>query len=793
MKTALIALIFCAGQAYSQTIVARQALVKKYCAGCHNDSAMAGGMTLTKLDLVHPWQNSELAEKTIRKVRAGMMPPAGLPRPSVVEMKGFAASLENSIDVWASAHPNPGRPALHRLNRTEYANSIRDLLALDIDPAALLPVDDMTHGFDNMSDVLTVTPSLMDGYIRAAGKISRQAIGDAHASPAMVTYRIPRVISQMRHVEGTPFGTRGGISVVHNFPADGEYTFKMIFYASLDGPLFGRNQGKGQQIEISVNRERVALLDIDPALKSTEDLRTPPIKIQAGPQRVAAAFIQKFDGPLEDDVMPIELSLADLNNAAFPGVTSLPHLSDFSISGPFHPTGVSTTPSREKIFICRPAAGADEFPCARKIIGKLARQAYRRPVNETDLEELMGFYQRGRNKGDFETGISTALQAVIASPEFVFRFERTPPGTPAGSNYKVSDLELASRLSYFLWSTAPDDQLLTAASEGKLGNPVVLEKQVRRMLADPRSEALATNFASQWLHLQNLKAVQPDAFVYPNFDKNLALSMQRETQLLFDSIMREDRNVLDLLTAKYTYVDELLAKHYGIPNVLGSRFRKVEITDENRVGLLGHASILTMTSISNRTSPVARGKYVMEVLLGTPPPSPPPNTPPLKEPVETGKLLSVRQRMEEHRSNAVCAACHKMMDPIGFALENYDGVGVWRSKDSGFPIDSTGKMFDGAKLDGPGSLRRAILNHTDAFLGTFTENLLSYAAGRVLEPSDMPAVRAVERQAARNNDKFSSFVMAVVQSGPFRMRRAGAGVPMKSSPKVTESESNVHH
>jgi len=653
MKIAVITFTIFAAQAYAQT-ESRKALVDKYCTGCHNDSAMAGGMTLTQLDLVHPWQNSELAEKVIRKERAGMMPPAGLPRPNAAEMKVFAASLENSIDVWANAHPNPGRPALHRLNRTEYANSIHDLLNLEIDPAALLPVDDMTHGFDNMSDVLTVTPSLMDGYIRAAGKISRLAIGDAHASPAMVTYRIPRVISQMRHVEGTPFGTRGGISVVHNFPADGEYTFKLIFYASLDGPLFGRNQGKGQQIEISVNRERVALLDIDPNLKSTDDLRTPPIKIQAGPQRVAAAFIQKFDGPLEDDVMPIELSLADLNNAAFPGITSLPHLSDFSISGPFHPTGVSTTPSRDKIFICRPSADADEFPCARKIIAKLARQAYRRPVNETDLEDLMGFYQRGRNKGDFETGISTALQAVISSPEFVFRFERTPPGTPAGANYKVSDLELASRLSYFLWSTAPDDQLITVASQGKLGNPVVLEKQVRRMLADPRSEALASNFAFQWLHLQNLRAVQPDAFVYPNFDKNLALSMQRETQLLFDSVMREDRSVVDLLTAKYTYVDELLAKHYGIPNVLGSRFRRVEITDENRVGLLGHGSILTMTSISNRTSPVARGKYVMEVLLGTPPPSPPPNTPPLKEPVETGKLVPVRQRMEEHRSNAVC-------------------------------------------------------------------------------------------------------------------------------------------
>jgi hypothetical protein len=499
---------------------------------------------------------------------------------------------------------------------------------------------------------------------------------------------------------------------------------------------------------------------------------------------VAAAFIQKFEGPLEDDVMPIELSLADLNNAAFPGVTSLPHLSDLSISGPFHPSGVSDTPSREKVFICRPATGSDEFPCARKIIAKLARQAYRRPVNETDLEDLMGFYQRGRNKGDFETGITTALQAVISSPEFVFRFERAPAGTAAGANYRVSDLELASRLSYFIWSTAPDDQLISLASEGKLSNPIDLDKQVRRMLADPRSEALTANFASQWLHLQNLRAVQPDAFVYPNFDKNLANSMQRETEMLFDSIMREDRNVLDLINAKYTYVDELLAKHYGIPNVVGSRFRRVEITDENRRGLLGQGSILTMTSISNRTSPVARGKYVMEVLLGTPPPSPPPVIPPLTETADAHKNLSVRQQMEVHRSNAVCAACHKMMDPIGFALENYDGVGVWRAKDSGLPIDAVGKMFDGAKLDGPASLRQAVLNHSDSFLGTFSENLLCYATGRVLEPSDMPFVRSVERQAARSNNHFSSFVIGVVESVPFRMRRADID---------KEAETDVHH
>lgn len=790
-------------------VTGRQELAAQYCAGCHNDKLKTGGMTLTALDFAHPERNPELAEKVIRNVRAGMMPPAGIPRPDNARLRLFAASLENSIDQAATVHPNPGRPPLHRLNRVEYANSIHDLLDVTVDAAALLPADDMSHGFDNMADVLTISPALMDSYIRAASKISRAAVGDANAGPAMSTYRIPRIISQMRHVDGTPFGTRGGISVVHNFPADGEYVFKMLFYASLDGPLFGRNQGKGQQIEISVNGERMALLDIDPQMKSTDDLRTPPIKIKAGPQRIAAAFIQKFDGPLEDDVMPIELSLADLNNAAFPGVTSLPHLSDLSIVGPYNVTGVSETPSRARIFVCHPSANEDGLPCAKKILTKLARQAYRRPVTTSDVADLLGFYQQGLNKGGFELGIATALQAIIASPEFVFRFERMPAGVAPGTNYRISDLELASRLSYFLWSTAPDETLLTAASLGRLKEPGELEKQVHRMLADPRAKSLSSIFAAQWLHLQNLNGVQPDVFLFPNFDKNLALSMRRETELLFDSIMREDRSPLDLLTANYTYVDELLAKHYGIPNILGSRFRRVAITDENRMGLLGQGSILTMTSVSNRTSPVVRGKYVMEVLLGTPPPPPPPNVPPLKETTADSKPMSVRERLEAHRTQEPCKSCHQMMDPIGFALENYDAVGVWRTKDNDYLIDAVGKMFDGAKLDGPVSLRKAILNHSDAFLDTFSESLLSYGVGRVLDSSDMPAVRSVVRYAAQNQNHFSAFVMGVVKSTPFEMRKAEAvESPLTNTPgkpvtkaesklpaasKAKGSETNVHH
>lgn len=765
-------------------VLPSRALVNQYCAGCHNEKLTSGGFSWTKLDVDHPELNADQAEKVIRKVRAGLMPPAGAPRPDAATQKAFAAAMETSIDRAAALHPNPGRPALHRLNRTEYANVIHDLLNVDVDVTALLPADDMSHGFDNMADVLTISPALMQGYIRAAGRISREAIGDPTALPLTSTYSVSRVMSQTRHVEGTPFGTRGGLAVVHDFPADGEYIFKVGFYYSPTGPLFGLNQGKGQQIEIAVNGERVALLDINPNMKLANDgIKTPPIKVRAGPQRISASFPQKFDGPIEDEYRMVEQSLVDVSAGTVPGMTTLPHLHELSITGPTVASGVSDTPSRHKIFSCRPA-GDDEIPCAKQIIGALARQAYRRPVTANDFEGLLGFYQRGRNSGDFDSGIRTAIQAIIASPEFVFRFERTPANVAPGKNYHISDLELASRLSFFLWSSAPDDQLLTAATQGKLKDPLVLEKQVRRMLADPKSSAMTANFANQWLHLQNLKGVSPDLFEYPDFDRSLADAMRRETELLFDNVMREDRDVTELLTANYTFVNERLAKHYGIPDILGSRFRRVTLTDPNRFGLLGHSSILTITSTAIRTSPVQRGKYVMEVLLGTPPPPAPPNVPALPEnaALRTGhvaKPLSVRERLEEHRKNAACAGCHKMMDPIGFALENFNPIGVWRTNDSGFRIDPTGKMFDGSKLDGPASLRQAILNRSEVFLGTFCENLLSYGVGRVVEPYDMPVVRSVAREAARNNNRFSAFVLAIVKSAPFQMRKAeeGTGAP----------------
>jgi hypothetical protein len=757
---------------------APRALVNQYCAYCHNDKLKSGGMSLTKLDVSHPEQNAELAEKAIRKVRAGLMPPPGMPRPAGPAMKLFATSLETSIDQAAALHPNPGRPALHRLNRTEYANSIRALLGVTVDVSPLLPADDMSHGFDNMADVLSQSPALMEGYIRAAGKISREAVGDPQALALTHTYSIPRVLSQMRHVEGTPIGTRGGMAVLHDFPADGEYTFKLGFYYSPTGPLFGVNQGKGQQIEIAVNGERVALLDINPAMTlATDGIKTPPVKLRAGPQRISASFPVKFDGPIEDEYRMVEQSLVDVSVGALPGMTTLPHLHELSITGPVKAAGVSDTPSRRKIFTCRPLEGDDEIRCAKQITAALARQAYRRPVNENDIEGLLGFYQSGKNQGNFETGIRTVIQAIIASPEFVFRFEGVPANVLPGRNYRISDLELASRLSYFLWSTAPDGELIDLASQGKLKDPLMLEKQVKRMLADPRAAALSTTFAGQWLHLQNLKTANPDLFEYPNFDKTLADSMRRETELLFATVMREDRSVLELLTANYTFVDERLAKHYGIPNILGNRFRRVALTDPNRFGLLGHGSILTLTSTALRTSPVQRGKYVMEVLLGTPPPPPPPNVPLLPENADSrtghvAKPLSVRERVEQHRADPACAGCHKMMDPIGFALENFDAVGVWRTNDSGFRIDPSGEMFDGAKLSGPASLRQALLNHSDVFISNLTENLMAYGLGRVLEPYDMPAVRGVDREAARNNNRFSSFILGIVKSAPFQMRRA---------------------
>lgn len=765
-------------------------MVSQYCSGCHNEKLRAGGLALTTLDASHPERAAAEWEKVIVKLRAGMMPPARAPRPDPGTINAVAISLEKSLDAAAVANPNPGRPALHRLNRVEYANSVHDLLDLDIDAAADLPADDSSHGFDNMAEVLNVSPTLMESYVRAAGKISRAAIGDAGMSPIVETYHLPATLSQNGHIEGTPFGTRGGIVVKHNFPADGEYTFRMTLYFTNNTFVHGTHQ-KGQQLEVAINGERVALFDINPLMKTDDDLRTPPIRVKAGPQVVSVSFVQKVFGPVDDFVQPFAEPLGDLFLGRVIGLTALPHLRDVGISGPYHATGVSDTPSRRRIFVCKPSVRKDELPCAKRILSSLASKAYRRPLSDADIEDLLSVYESARAASDFEGGIRNALQLILANPQFVFRFERTPEGVTPGTNFRVSDLELASRLSYFLWSSAPDDQLIALATRGKLKDPAVLEQQVKRMIADPRSEALAINFAGQWLYLRNLQDAQPDIMLFPDFNSNLAQSMRRETELFFDSILREDHNIVDLITADYTFVDENLARLYRIPNVEGNRFRRVLITDNNRRGLLGQASILTVTSYANRTSPVVRGKWVLENLLGAPPPKPPPNVPPLKENAEGSKALPVRARLEQHRSNPVCAACHTMMDPIGFALENFDAIGAWRTRDGDADIDASGQLVDGTKVNGPASLRQALVNHSDAFIRTFTEKLLTYALGRGLEYYDMPAVRAIDREAAQHNNRFSSIIWGIVNSTPFQMRRAEGEAPAVAS--SSRRQDNVHN
>ena len=761
---------------------AQQALVDQYCLWCHDDLEKSGDLSMSGLDLTDVGQNTEIVEMMIRKLRAGMMPPLGQPRPDAQTLEAFVTSMEAGIDRAAAANPNPGRRSLARLNRIEYANSIRELLGIEVDVAALLPPDSMGHGFDNMAEALSISPALIEGYMRAAGAISRVAVGDPKASATSATYSISRTASQMYHVDGAPMGTRGGISVVHNFPADGEYTFAMTFYGESTGGIFGLNnplaEDYKEQIEVSINGERAEVLEVLNSMNESQpaglSLTTKPVSVKAGPQRVSAAFIQRFYGLVDDLIRPIEHTIADQQVSTGEGITTLPHLQDLNIRGPFSPTGVSLTPSRVRIFTCRPTSAAEEEPCATEILSDLATQAYRRPVSAEDLEGLMTFYQTGREEGDFESGVRTALQATLASPNFVFRFEQVPAGVEPGQNHRISDLELASRLSYFLWSTVPDTELVRVASEGRLPDPTTLEQQVRRMLGDPRSEALSTRFAAQWLRLRDLEGKIPDPILFPQFDAGLGESMRRETELFFGSIVREDRNVLDLLTGDYTFVDERLAKHYKLPNVIGNRFRRVPLTDENRRGLLGQASILTLTSNADRTSPVQRGKYVMEVLLGSPPPAPPPNVPPLEETerLTGGKILTLRERMEEHRASPICAACHKLIDPIGLALENFDVTGRWRTLDAGAPIDPVGELYDGTILNGPTSLRQAILDRSDAFVHNFTENLLTFGLGRKVEHYDMPTVRAIARRAAAEDNRFSSFIMGVVGSAAFQMSRA---------------------
>ena len=772
---ALVLVAMSSGSAQSDGPVATAPgeVVGQYCLRCHNDRTKSGGMTLAHLDFDRIEATPELAEGMVYKLRAGLMPPPDARQPSAGTLEGLASALETALDASAAANPNPGRPSLHRLNRFEYANSIRDVVGLEIDAASLLPVDDSSHGFDNMSEVLTVSPTLTQAYVRAAGHISRAALGAPGLSPVVETYRVPQAISQLEHVEGAPFGTRGGLVFRHNFPMDGEYAFRMTFYYASVGPVFGASQLKGvQKLEVAIDGARVALLDFDPKMTVSDDLRTSPIPITAGPKTVSVAFLETSLGPVEDFVMPFEQALADLSTGHIAGLTGLPHLRDVGVGGPYSPSGFTETPVSQKILSCRPRDAADEPRCARRILTKLARQAFRRPATSADIERLMKVYEFGRTDGDFRTGIRMALQATIADPQFVFRFERTPPEVIPGSNFRISDLELASRLSYFLWSSVPDNELIAVAATGRLREPNELERQARRMLADPRSEALAASFATQWLGLRNLDDLLPDVYLFPDWDMNLTRSMRRETELFFQSIVWEDRRVLELLTAQYTFIDGRLARHYGIPNITGNRFRRTQLVDPERFGLLGQASILTATSMPNRTSPVLRGRWVLEQIFGVEAPTPPPNVPDFPEITEDQKALSVRERLEQHRSMESCAACHRFIDPLGFPLEVFDAVGARRIHDSGSPIEASGELYDGTMISGPVGLRRAIVERSDMFVQNLTEKLLTYALGRGLEHYDMPTVRSIARSGAAVDIRFSTLVLGIVKSVPFQMRRA---------------------
>jgi mono/diheme cytochrome c family protein len=782
----------------SMPIDAQNTFVAANCSVCHDDEGKTGGLTLEHFDAAKLEQNAEVAEKMIRKLRAGMMPPPTVKdRPDTATLNAFAAALETRIDQAAALHPNPGRRAFQRLNRAEYGRAIHDLLDIDVDVNAFLPPDTVSHGFDNIADVQGFSPTLMQGYLSAANKIASVALGDRTASPTEATYKVPRTQSQMDHIEGTPWGTRGGVSVLHTFPADGEYTFRIMLHSVPTGQLYGSTV-RDEKIEISVNGERVALLPINYRMSEQDpngmNLVTPRIHVQAGPQRVSAAFLQRFESPVDDLLAPQDYTLADTQIGDGYGVTTLPHLRDFSITGPFKVTGVSDTPSRRKIFACRPTQASDETPCAMMILKRLTSQAYRQPASAGDVEPLMKFYSQARKEGgDFESGIRFALQAILASPRFLFRLEEAPATLRAGQNYRIGDIDLASRLSFFLWDTGPDAELLKVATTGGLRLPAVLEKQVRRMLVDPRSEALSTRFAAQWLRLQDVDNIKPDALLYPSYDYRLAQSFKRETELLFDSLVREDRNVLDLLNADYTFVNERLARHYGIPNITGDAFRRVALGREfdYRRGLLGQGSWLMATSVADRTSPVQRGKWIMEVLLGSPPPPPPPNVPLLddtKAVAAGGKTLSTRERMEEHRKNPACTSCHRVIDPLGLALENFDVTAAWRIKDNGVAVDPNGDLYDGTKMSGPAGLRRALLSHSESLIRNFTENLMQYALGRRIEYFDQPTVRATVKKAAANDNRFSSFVLGVVNSGAFQMSQAE---PVRTTENIQSADRPV--
>ena len=780
-----------AASAAAQPTPLDRTLLDRYCVTCHNERLMTAGLTLDTVDLTQVATHAEVLEKVVRKLRAGQMPPVGRPRPAQATANAFATALEAALDRVAAAAPNPGRRPVHRLNRLEYINAIRDLLAIDVDPE-WLPVDNAGIGFDNNADILSVTPSLMARYLSATAKVSRLAVGNPAIGPAIQVYRAPEFADQsVRLGEDLPFATHGGLVVRHAFPLHGEYTFKLRLQRnSIGNTIRGIDDEHEIQVRIDhglVKRFTVGgtypghdiglvngIPDDDVEAQTLHTYRLTAddqlqfrIPVQAGTRLVTAAFTDS--APAVSELVP--LRPMSRKRRIYTDDAGDPSIETLSIEGPYTASAPDDTPSRRRIFVCQPTTAHDAAACARTILGTLARRAYRRPVTEADLAELMRLYEFGRRDGEFDAGIELALEGLLASLPFVFSMEHDPVDTRPGTVYPLSDFELASRLSFFLWKSLPDDALLTAATEGRLGDPAELAAEARRMLADPKASRWMNDFAEQWLTVRNLQAHEPDPDRFPDFDDSLRDAMATETALFFESQVREDRSILDLLRADYTFLNERLARHYGVPDVYGSHFRRVPVTDPVRRGLLGQASILTVTSYADRTSVVLRGKWVLETLLGAPPPPPPPEVPDLEENARGEEPKSLRERMERHRESPVCAGCHAPMDPFGFVLENFDATGQWRDTDAGAAIDTSTTLVDGGSIAGPAELQTYLLSRRDEFLRTVTEKLMTYALGRGLEYYDAPAVRQIVREAARDDDRWSSVILGVVRSIPFQMRR----------------------
>jgi cytochrome c551/c552 len=756
------------------TASVHRSLVDEYCVSCHDEHEKTAGLALDTVAAHDVLHHPDVWEKVVRKLRARQMPPVGKTRPDDTTYDAVVSSLETLLDRAAGANPNPGRTAtIRRLTRTEYQNAIRDLLALEVDVASLLPADESSYGFDNVT-VGDLSPTLLDRYISAAEKISRVAVGRPGRSPGGHTIRIPPDVTQEEHIAGLPVGTRGGALVPYTFPVDGEYEIQIRLRRDRDEHVEGLSEA--HELELLLDRERVQLFSVKPP-QPVAGTSAPPsheivdqhlkirFPVSGGPHVLGVAFLKKPSLLLETLRQPYQ---AHFNSYRHPRIQ--PAIYALSIIGPYAPKGPGDTPSRRRIFLSRPANPGEEDGSAKRVLTALMRRAYRRPVTAADLQGPLRLYREARAEGGFEAGIEMALSAVLVSPEFLFRVEPDPAGVPPNTVYRVSDVELASRLSFFLWSSIPDDELLDVAVAGKLHQPAVLERQVRRMLADPRSRALVSNFASQWLHLRNLDSITPDMRLFPDFDDNLRQAFRRETELFFDSVLREDRNVLDLLSADYTFVNERLAKHYGIPHVYGSQFRRITLDDGSwRGGLLRQGSILTVTSYATRTSPVLRGKWILDNLLGVPPPPPLPDVPALKDNTVDGRL-SVRQRLAEHRSNKACAGCHNLMDPVGLSLEKFDAVGRRRTTEGGTAIDASGGLPDGSRFSDVDGLEAALLRRPELFVGTFAEKLLTYASGRGVEHYDAPAIRTIVRESRSQDFRISSIILGVVKSQPFQMR-----------------------